>query len=138
MITFTPHYNGFGFSLDGKPVSIKDIKLAGIKPTPEEVQTISEQIATNYARDKALFDASTDFLNQLINGNMISDIIIRDPWENPASTVLVDGNKASFHAYTKDPDGGRSAKFITRSIKNGKVVVDNVRYGLNKELIKRV
>lgn len=137
MITFHPSYNGFNFSLNGRAESIQTIKNMGIKPTEEEVKTIRKQIGEAYPSYNTYFSWANLYLDKLIAGNMVSDIMPKDAHGNVSSTVIINGNKASFHAYVKESDGGKGLKFITRSIKNGKVVVDNIRYGLDAELVHK-
>jgi hypothetical protein len=137
MITFHPSYNGFNFSLNGQAEAIQTIKHMGIKPTEEEVKTIRKQIGEAYTSTNMYFSWANQYLDKLIAGNMVSDIMPRDNHGNVRSTIIVKDNKASFHAYVKESDGGKGLKFITRSIKNGKVVIDNIRYGLDAELIHK-
>lgn len=59
----------------------------------------------------------------------IVEVLIKDAYNEPGSVVIVRGNKASFHT---------EQGFITRSVKNNKVQVDNVWYRLESHLVHKL
>lgn len=139
-LSITTHSNGYTFHVNGKDTSVTEIKHALIKPSQLEVLAIETCINCSYGNGKndILYNASTKALKSIINGNRVSDILVRDQFDNIGSKIVVSGKLASFRAMIKQKDGSLVSTDVRRSIKNNSVIIDNVRYKLNKSLIVKV